>query len=156
MARGSKTTGSELSSSRKSLPIALLRARETLMERFRPMLHAHDVTEQQWRVLRVLQEVGEIDASELAANACILAPSLSRILKTLDSKGFIKSRKDPDDGRRALIRLTEDGDAFIRRIAPESTAIYARIEEEVGSDHLVNLLAEIDALVSKLARSDKL
>ena len=39
-----------LSKTRRTLPIALLRAREHLMERFRPMLLSYSVTEQQWRV----------------------------------------------------------------------------------------------------------
>ncbi|MGH7006661.1 MAG: hypothetical protein ACREIP_22160, partial [Alphaproteobacteria bacterium] len=33
----------------RSLPMQLLRAREAVMQRFRPMLHQHGVTEQQWR-----------------------------------------------------------------------------------------------------------
>ena len=40
----------------RSLPMQLLRAREAVMQRFRPMLHQHGVTEQQWRVIRVLVE----------------------------------------------------------------------------------------------------
>ena len=63
---------------RLTLPIALLRAREVVMDLFRPMLHAHGATEQQWRVLRVIREAGATDATALARNACILAPSLSR------------------------------------------------------------------------------
>ena len=50
------TDGFQFSRTQRSLPMALLRARELLMERFRPMLSAHGVTEQQWRVLRVLHE----------------------------------------------------------------------------------------------------
>ena len=53
----------------RSLPIALLRAREAVMGNFRPMLADFDVTEQQWRVMRVLSEAGRLDASDLAARA---------------------------------------------------------------------------------------
>lgn len=63
---------------RRSLPIALLRAREAMMQHFRPMLAVHDLTEQQWRVLRVLAESGAKDATQLAELAQILGPSLSR------------------------------------------------------------------------------
>ncbi|EBU8132120.1 homoprotocatechuate degradation operon regulator HpaR, partial [Salmonella enterica subsp. enterica serovar Java] len=59
---------------RHALPIALLRARETVMAQFRPMLARHDLTEQQWRVIRALAEHGQIDASELSARAFVLAP----------------------------------------------------------------------------------
>ncbi len=60
---------------RRSLAIGLLRAREAVMSHFRPILAAHDVTEQQWRVIRVLAEAGMLDASEVAEKAFILAPS---------------------------------------------------------------------------------
>ena len=73
--------GFELSKTRRTLPMALLRAREAVMERFRPLLLAHGVTEQQWRVLRVLKEAEETDASDLADAASILAPSLSRTIR---------------------------------------------------------------------------
>ncbi|MCP4224610.1 MAG: homoprotocatechuate degradation operon regulator HpaR, partial [Actinomycetia bacterium] len=38
----------------ESLPMALLQARESAMRLFRPLLAEHDLTEQQWRVLRAL------------------------------------------------------------------------------------------------------
>ena len=135
-----------LSATRRTLPMALLRAREALMDHFRPILHANDVTEQQWRVMRVLQEIDELDAGDLAVAASILAPSLSRILKTLETKGFITTRKDPEDGRRALIRLTEDGDRFLRKIAPLSAAIYEDVEARFGKDRIDALLSELEAL----------
>ena len=40
MTRKAARNGFELSETRRTLPIALLRARETVMERFRPMLSA--------------------------------------------------------------------------------------------------------------------
>lgn len=140
-----------LARTRRTLPIALLRARETMMERFRPMLHRHDVTEQQWRVLRVLDENERTDASELAKGAAILAPSLSRILKTLEARGFIEMRKDPGDGRRTLVSLSDAGSAFLAEAAPESATIYAEIEAQVGRDRIETLLNQIDSLITKLS-----
>ena len=57
------------------------------MARFRPILAARDVTEQQWRVIRVLGEESPLDASEAADRACVLAPSLTRIIKALEDRG---------------------------------------------------------------------
>ena len=134
----------------RTLPIALLRAREAVMEHFRPMLQKHGITEQQWRVLRVIREAGETDASELARNACILAPSLSRILKTLEAADLITLRKDPADGRRALISLTAKSQAFINEVAPESAAIYAELERRAGKKNIAALMRNIEALLSAL------
>ena len=71
---------------RRALPLALLRARETVMSPIRRVLKNHDVTDQQWRVLRVLHENGVMDAKELAKSACVLAPSLTRMIKHLEQK----------------------------------------------------------------------
>ncbi|MGO7418398.1 MarR family transcriptional regulator, partial [Rhizobium ruizarguesonis] len=78
---------------RRSLPIALLRARAAVMGHFRPMLALHDVTEQQWRVIRLLAEAGTLDASEMSERAFILAPSPTRILRSPKERGFINKRK---------------------------------------------------------------
>ncbi|MZR14921.1 homoprotocatechuate degradation operon regulator HpaR [Maritimibacter sp. DP07] len=152
MTRKAARNGFELSETRRTLPIALLRARETVMERFRPMLSAHGVTEQQWRVLRVLQEADELDATDVSEAACILAPSISRMTRTLEAKGLVETRKDPADGRRSLIRLTKAGDSFLRQVAPESAAIYEEIETLVGRDRIEALLDEVDALLNALER----
>lgn len=74
----------------RSLPIALLRARERLMSEFWPMLAGHDVTEQQWRVLKVVSEESSIEFSVAAERTCLQAPSLSRIVATLESKKLIR------------------------------------------------------------------
>ncbi|PYD62007.1 homoprotocatechuate degradation operon regulator HpaR [Gluconacetobacter entanii] len=130
----------------RSLPIALLRARESIMSRFRPMLAAHGLTEQQWRVIRILDEHGSLDASHLARLAFILSPSLTRILAFLEREGMIHSTTDPHDRRRTLLGLTPQGVAKIGAVAPDSARIYRLIEERFGHDRteaLLDLLNEL-------------
>jgi homoprotocatechuate degradation operon regulator, HpaR len=138
----------------RSLPIALLRTRELLMQSFRPMLQEHDVTEQQWRVLRILFDTESIDAGELAGRACILAPSLSRISKALETRGLVQVRRDPLDGRRSILRLTAEGIAFMNLVAPQSAQIYAKIEAKVGRQRIDTLIDELDALILELAADE--
>lgn len=154
MTKPSAASTAALARTRRTLPMALLRARETVMDRFRPLLHKYDVTEQQWRVIRVLDEVDAIDASELAKGASILAPSLSRILKTLEARGLIVIRKDENDGRRTLVSLSLAGSDFLAKAAPESAAIYAEIEGIVGQDRIEGLIDEIDMLITRLSDQD--
>ena len=125
---------------RRSLPIALLRARESVMSRFRPMLAAHDVTEQQWRVIRVLGETSPLDASEVADRACVLAPSLTRIIKALEDRNIITRTKDEGDGRRILLAIAPTGAAMIRELTPESRAIYGDLESRYGRERIEQLL----------------
>src|SRR5210317_1927993 len=84
----------------RSLPIAMLRGREAVMAPYRKMLAKIGVTEQQWRVLRVLDERGTLDPKEIAEAACLLNPSLTRIMQLLEKKGYISREGDPEDRRK--------------------------------------------------------
>ncbi len=95
--------GDEVASSRRgpmrefsrSLPMSLLRAREAVMRQFRPSLRSHGLTEQQWRILRALTAVDEIEVTELARVAFLLGPSLSRILRDLEARALDRSARRP-------------------------------------------------------------
>ena len=78
----------------RSLPMALLRAREAVMERFRPSLRAHDLTDQQWRVLRALHDHGQQDLGELADLCCLLKPSITRIIRSMEARQWLIKRAD--------------------------------------------------------------
>ena len=127
---------------RRSLPIALLRAREAVMTHFRPMLAAHDLTEQQWRVIRILGENGTVDASEVAERAFILAPSLTRIIKSLEERGLIAKERDEADGRRVLLKISPIGLRIIEQVTPESRVIYSALERKFGEEK-INLLLDL-------------
>ncbi len=122
-----------------SLPMALLRAREAFMAEFRPMLHEHSLTEQQWRVLRVLMENAEITVTGLAREAVILPPSLSRILRGLVNKGLVKRRAQRIDQRRAQVQITPKGQRLFKAVAPHSSGIYAELEKRLGKKRLKDL-----------------
>ncbi len=106
----------------------------------RGMLANAGVTEQQWRVLRVLAERGPVDATQIAGEACLLMPSLTRILQILEKKRFCSRRRHPTDRRRALVEITAAGRALIEANAPESNRIFAEIEAAFGKERLETLL----------------
>jgi homoprotocatechuate degradation regulator HpaR len=126
---------------RHSLPMELLRAREAAMARFRPMLREHGLTEQQWRVIRVLAEHDGIDASEVAARCYLLAPSLTRILQFLEKEGLVRRSADRSDQRRSVLCLTARGRAVFDSVGPDSERRYEEIEAEFGRDRLEKLYA---------------
>lgn len=133
----------------RSLPIALLRAREKVMGPIRAMLADVGVTEQQWRVLRVLAERGTLDATEIADRSCLLMPSLTRILQTLTAKGLISRDAHPTDRRRQLVTITAQGRQLIADNLQESQRLNAWLRESFGEEKLnalLDLLNELDAL----------
>jgi homoprotocatechuate degradation regulator HpaR len=114
----------------------LLKARESAMARFRPMLRDHGLTEQQWRVVRTLAAFENIDATELARRSFLLAPSLTRILQHLESEKLVQRSSDAFDQRRAVFALTASGQKLFSRVGPDSEALYAEIEQQFGRDKL--------------------
>lgn len=129
----------------RSLPMALMRAREAVMRHFRPSLAEHDLTEQQWRVLRALEDADSaLSVGDLAERTYLLGPSLSRMLTLLDDRGLIARSSVPGDARRADIRITATGVELVAAIAPRSEAAYAHIEDRLGSDELEELYVLLD------------
>ena len=123
----------------RSLPMALLRARESVMRQFRPSLRAHGLTEQQWRILRALATVDVIEVTELARTAFLLGPSLSRILRDLEQRKLIARRPVKQDLRRSVVLITPAGLRLIAAVAPTSETIYADIARRFGAARLDDL-----------------
>jgi homoprotocatechuate degradation regulator HpaR len=137
---------------RRSLPMQLMRAREAVMAHFRPHLAAHSLTEQQWRVIRALEESGELDIAALAENCCLHAASLSRILPNLESEGLILRRTSKTDQRRIMVSLTPRGRKRFAEVAPESEAIYAALTEAIGPQRIEAAYRILDEIVLALSR----
>jgi homoprotocatechuate degradation regulator HpaR len=135
----------------RSLPMSLLRAREAVMRQFRPSLRRHDLTEQQWRILRALASIDAIEVTELAHTAFLLGPSLSRILRDLDARGLIERKTAKTDLRRGVISISEKGLKLMETVAPSSEAIYAAITRRYGARKLAELQDMLGALEASLA-----
>jgi homoprotocatechuate degradation regulator HpaR len=135
----------------RSLPMSLLRAREAVMRQFRPSLRRHNLTEQQWRILRALTSVETIEVTELARVAFLLGPSLSRMLRDLEARGLIDRRSAEADLRRAVVSISAKGLKLIEAVAPTSEAIYAAITKRYGARKLGELQVMLSALEESLA-----
>lgn len=138
---------SKLPSTTRSLPIALIRAREGIMSPIRDMLAETGITEQQWRVLRVLAEYGTLDTTTLAERACLLFPSLTRIVTTMREKGLITQTRDEVDRRRQMINITAQGQQIIDDRLPQAAAIVTGFKTRLGEENyekLLDLLSLLD------------
>ncbi|AVD91047.1 MULTISPECIES: homoprotocatechuate degradation operon regulator HpaR [Pseudomonas] len=124
---------------RPSLTLTLLQAREATMAFFRPALNAHELTEQQWRVIRILRQQGELESHQLAELACILKPSMSGVLKRLERDGIVARRKSSEDQRRVFINLTVKGQQVFLAMSEEMGRNYDKILSQFGEEKLQQL-----------------
>ena len=148
------SAGARLRGFSMSLPMALLRARESVMQHFRAMLRSFGITEQQWRVLRALASKRTVEFSELVEMTFLLAPSMSRILKELESRKLIVRRTTDEDLRKINVSITAAGLRLIEKVAPHSEFIYAQISSRYGLKKLATLQAMLKDL--ELALSGEL
>jgi homoprotocatechuate degradation regulator HpaR len=120
----------------RSLPATILRAREAVMALFRPVLGQHDLSEQQWRVLRFLADRKSARPGDVSAATRIHVSSLSRIIASLRARGLITRGEDAGDMRAALVAITPAGIDLVARIGPELEDVYAEIERRIGHDDI--------------------
>ena len=135
-----------LPSTSRSLPIALMRARERVMSPIREMLAKSEITEQQWRILRALSEYGEMDSTSLASRSALLTPSLTRIINSMLSKGLVTQRRDAQDKRRQRIDITTKGQMIIDDNLAEATSIMQTVKQTLGTDNYEKLLDLLNLL----------
>lgn len=112
----------------------------------REMLAHSNINEQKWRVLRVLNERGPTELTLVAKDACLLLPSLTRIIRAMEEEGLVSRQTDIGDRRKAIAAITPAGEQLIQDHASESNAIFARLEQDFGRERLETLLDLLDGL----------
>ena len=118
-----------------TLNILLVQARDAVVSYYRPVLNQAGITEQQWRIIRLLSQHGTLDFQELSQQTSILRPSLTGILTR--------------DQRRVFLKLTENGLQLFERISLLMDEQTQQLENDFSSkklQQLENLLKELSNL----------
>jgi len=128
----------------------LLRAREKMMARFRPLITAHGLTEQQWRVIRALNESGPMEPRHISDICTISSPSMAGVLARMESMGLVTKERFTEDQRRVLVSLTETSVDLVRVISKDLEAHYRELERKVGPEIVARVYQAVDALLAGL------
>ena len=132
----------------RNLPRLLLQAREAVMAHTRPALREHALSDQQWRVLRVLGEHGTVETGRVAREAFILGPSLTGVLSRMERDGLIGRERDPADQRRTVVKATGKGKLLVRNLSVTIEAHHQQMEAVLGKQKLAQLYVLLDALIA--------
>ncbi len=133
----------------RNLAMLLLEARETLMGLFRPILKEFSLTEQQWRIIRVLdgEPTEALEAGQIAKRCCILSPSLTGVLERMERDGLITRTRAQEDQRRLLVSLTPQSRKLVTEIGPRIDEQYRQLESRFGQDGLEDIYRALDRLI---------
>lgn len=131
----------------RNLPRLLLQARESVMAHTRPSLREHGLSDQQWRVLRVLGEHGTVETGRVAREAFILGPSLTGVLARMERDGLVRRARDPADQRRSVVEATPRGLKLVQKLSLTIEAHYGWMEKSLGKQKLTELYLLLDDVI---------
>ena len=136
----------------RNLPRLLLEAREAVMQHTRPSLREHGLSDQQWRVLRVLGEhAGDpagVETGRVAREALLLGPSLTGVLTRMERDGLIGRARCPLDARRTVVRATQAGLKLVATLSETIESHYQWMEAQLGKERLAQLYGLLDGVIA--------
>lgn len=130
----------------QTISAVLIGTKEAVLAPMRPKLREHNITEPQWRVMRVINDRGASDASGLAEVGLLHAPSVTRILKELEGRNLVVRTTDPEDRRRTLAVLTQEGRDLVKTISRDVLRVMSEYSDRFGAERMDRLLTELRAL----------
>ena len=132
------------------LPYRLNQAAERVSQRFAAQYRdRYRMTRPEWRALAALGSYGRMTATEIGANSSMHKTKVSRAVRALEEKRWLKRSEDMSDRRVEHLELTAAG----KRIYGEMITLARAYEEEMArllADGLRQLEAGLAAIEAKL------
>ena len=132
------------------LPYRLNQAAERVSQRFAAQYRTrYRMTRPEWRALAALGSYGRMTATEIGANSSMHKTKVSRAVRALEEKRWLKRSEDASDRRIEHLELTPAG----RRIYGEMIELARAYEEEIArllAGGLVQLEAGLAAIEENL------
>lgn len=140
----------------EQLCFALYTASHAVMRAYRPLLSDLELTYPQYLTLLALWEEPDHARSvgAIGERLHMETGTLTPILKRLEAAGIVERRRDPDDERRVLVRLTDDGAALRDRVASVPEALSACVG--LNADTAIRLRDELRRVTTALEDQERL
>jgi homoprotocatechuate degradation regulator HpaR len=112
----------------------LHRTLDAVIPKYRAVFKEHDISEQQWRILRVLWEVQSCTSAELARITLLPSPSMVGIIDRMMKKSLVLRDRSEDDRRIVHLSLTDKGRQLQNELMPQIDAIYDTMIKQCDAD----------------------
>ena len=105
----------------------------------------------QWRLLAVLGSApGPMRPHEIAVRVSASMPSTSRLVQRMARRGFVRSTRDPRDGRGRLVEATPEGDALRTDVMRRRRALMEACLVELDADP--TMVSTLRTIVERMIR----
>ncbi|SFR70082.1 transcriptional regulator, MarR family [Agromyces sp. CF514] len=106
-----------------------------------------------WRTIVVLRDLGPMRLGELARVSRVSQPTMTKLVHTLDERGWIRRIADVDDARAWLISADPKGLAALAAWRDEITAALEPTFDDLTDDELQTLADSVEIVRSRLERA---
>ncbi len=136
------------------LPYLLRRADQTLSAPFYAMLTSHGVARSEWRLLAVLQELGDLFVVDLAEAALSPQPTVTHALRRLEKRGLVTRTPGIEDKRQRVVAITPAGSELTTVLIEEAKRLEAEALASAGDltdlvKRLQQLTEDVEAAVAE-------
>ena len=91
------------------------------------LLKPSGITALQYTALTVLEQHDGLPAAQLARRSFVTAQSIADLVRALEQRGLIARKRNPENRRELLIRLTDAGRALLAEYADDVLALERRM-----------------------------
>jgi len=116
---------------------------------FRRMMEEYDVTWPQFHMLKMVWHSERVTVTELSNSLMIAAPTASRMIDSLCSKGLLEKTKDASDQRVTLLRMTPKSEKLFSDLQGLQNRIMTEVLEGVDTDELRRNIKSLSGIADR-------
>jgi DNA-binding MarR family transcriptional regulator len=136
------------------LPYRLNRAAEWVSLRLAAEYKSrHGMTRPEWRTLAALGSLGSMTAKEIGAHSMMHKTKVSRAVKALEDRRWLKRTEDGSDRRSEHLELTPLGLRRYHELVKMAQAYEQELAKLLGSTSLAQLERGLQAIEAAITRS---
>lgn len=130
--------------------INFMRASDSLAARLDNQIEMGGLTHGQFAVLEALFHLGPLNQCDIAQKLLRSGGNVTVVIDNLETRGWVRRKRQKDDRRMVVVRLTPKGRALIAKIFPSHAKAITAEMGRLSSDQL-RTLRELSRKLGKLS-----
>lgn len=127
--------------------VALLRTCDAAVRHLTGVLEPHDITLQQYNVLRILRGAASpLPTMEISDRMIEQAPGVTRMLDRMETKGLVRRERPSGDRRQVLCSITQKGLDLVNALDEPMNAADEQCFAALDPQEQRKLIAMLDAI----------
>lgn len=128
--------------------LELLKTTDYVRRRMARALDPHDLSLQQYNVLRILRGAGNdgLPTLEVAARTIEETPGITRLLDKLEAKRLVRRERCPADRRQVLCWITPAGTELLSSLDPELEQAITGVFDRLTPEQLRTMIGSLEQI----------